>query len=121
MEGLKSTCTTQKIIDFVSESGANGRRYIEIIKFIYEMKYGVGTYSYKHRGYWAGSFKTPSRDDRRFGHLMYYLEKADNGRWVVRDKKMSFFEAFKAGQNFIWKNKTKYKERMYPAIKNMFN
>jgi len=120
MEGLRSTSKTQKVLDFIEESGDKGRRYIEIIKFAYEFTYGVGKYNRKHRGYWSGSFKTPSYNDRRFGHLMYYIEKSDNGRWVLRNKKMSFYEAYKGGQTFIWKNKTKYKEIHYPAIHNIF-
>lgn len=135
-ESVQSIGKTQQVLDFIREAGPEGRRYTDIIKFAYELSYGEGSYGadteptttttypdgFKnrsggnpHRGYWSGAFKTPSRDDRGWGHLMKYIVKADNGNWVLRDEKMSPEEAEEGGRSFMWPNKTKYKEDAYPA------
>jgi len=138
-ESVKSRGKTQKVLDFIREAGPEGRRYSDIVKFVYELSYGEGSYDADtvptkthtyadgwksrtggnpHRGYWSGSFKMPSRDDRGMGHLMKYIVKADNGNWVLRDEKLSPEEAAEAGRSFVWPNKTKYKEQAYPSNPN---
>jgi len=133
---VKSRGETQKVLDFIKAAGPEGRRYSDIVKFAYESKYGPGTYDADtvptktqtygdgwksrtggnpHRGYWSGAFKTPSRDDRGFGHLMKYIVKNDDGNWVLRDQKMTDAERHEAGMSFQWKGKSKYKEGAYPA------
>jgi len=109
-ESIQSIGKTQKVLDFIREAGPKGRRYSDIIKFAYELSYGEGSYNADneptkthtysdgwksrtggnpHRGYWSGAFKTPSPDDRGFGHLIKYITKNDEGRWILRDEKMS--------------------------------
>ena len=117
-ESVQSRGKTQKVLDFIREAGPEGRKYSEIIKFAYELSYGEGTYSRENRGYWSGAFKTPSIDDRGWGHLMKYIVKADNGNWVLRDEKMSPEEAEEGGRSFMWQGKSQYKEDNYPSLPN---
>jgi len=135
-ESIQSIGKTQQVLDFIREAGPEGKRYSDIIRFAYNLSYGEGSYDADteptktthygnhtdgrtggnpHRGYWSGAFKTPSRDDRGWGHLMKYIVKADNGNWVLRDEKMSPEEAAEGGNSFVWPNKTKYKEDAYPS------
>jgi len=88
-DGFESRGITDKILQFIADAGPEGRRYTDIIKLAYEEKYGEGTYTKEHRGHWSGAFKTPSNDDRGFGHLIKYLKKNDKGRWILRDEKMT--------------------------------
>ena len=113
-ESIQSIGKTQKVLDFIREAGPKGRRYSDIIKFAYELSYGEGSYNADteptktttypggwknrsggnpHRGYWSGGFKTPSPDDRGFGHLIKYITKNEKGRWILRDDRMSDEEA----------------------------
>ena len=126
-ESIQSIGKTQKVLDFIREAGPKGRRYSDIIKFAYELSYGEGSYNADneptkthtysdgwksrtggnpHRGYWSGAFKTPSPDDRGFGHLIKYITKNDEGRWILRDDKMSDEEQGKWSSDAIrgnWK------------------
>lgn len=117
---VQSIGITQKVLDFISES-PDGRRYSEIIKFVYELKYGPGSYNantvpiethitsdgfkYKtggnsNRGYWSGAFKTPTMDDRSFGHLMKYIIKNCDGNWILRKSRMTTQERIWAAENW---------------------
>lgn len=117
-ESVQSRGRTQAVLDYIRDAGPEGRRYSDIIKFAYEDRFGPGTYTREKRGWWSGAFKTPSRDDRGHGHLMKYIVKADNGKWVLRDEKMSPEEAIEQGRSFMWPNKTQYKEDNYPSRPN---
>jgi len=86
---VSSIGTSDKILQFIEDAGPEGRRYSDIIKLAYELKYGPGTYSREHRGHWSGAFKTPTPDDRGFGHLIKYITKNDKGNWILRKQKMS--------------------------------
>lgn len=86
---VSSIGTTDKILQFIEDAGPEGRRYSDIIKLAYELKYGPGTYSKEHRGHWSGAFKTPTPDARGFGHLIKYITKNDKGNWILRNEKMS--------------------------------
>jgi hypothetical protein len=47
------------ILNYVKESGSEGRSYTEIIKFAYELIYGKGTFNpITNRGYNSGIFKS---------------------------------------------------------------
>jgi len=142
-ESVKSRGKTQKILDFIKDAGPEGRRYSDIIKLAYELSHGEGSYNadtepikthdflnregkYRtggnpHRGYWSGAFKTPTRDDRGWGHLMKYIQKNDNGNWILRDEKMSPEEAETGSEYLEWPNKTKYKEQAYPSTRGDYD
>jgi hypothetical protein len=142
-ERLQSRGKTDKILQMIADAGPEGVRYTDIIRFAYEDTYGKGSYdadteptknhkfndrrgSYRtggnpHRGYWSGGFKTPSRDDRGWGHLMKYIQKNDKGRWILRNEKMSPEEE-EAGSKFMeWPGKTPYKERNYPSTRGDYD
>ena len=111
---------TDDILQFIEDAGPEGRGYTEIVRFAYEYTHGDGTYDadttptktqkytddrsgkehkYRsgggnpHRGYWSGGFKTPTPDDRGFGHLMKYIVKNEKGNWILRDDVMTDDEA----------------------------
>lgn len=140
-ESVQSRGKTQQILDFIREAGPEGRRYTDIIRFAYNLSYGEGSYDADteptkttdygdwkgrsggnpHRGYWSGAFKTPSRDDRGFGHLMKYIIKADNGNWILRDEKMTSDEANDYGRNMEWPGKNQYKQDAYPSTRGDYD
>jgi len=130
---------TDDILQFIGDAGPEGRGYTDIIRFAYEYSYGEGTYDadntpskthkftdelsgqehkYRsgggnpHRGYWSGAFKTPSRDARNFGHLMKYIKKNSEERWILRDDVMSDDETDFHGRNAGWGNQN-YKQDSY--------
>jgi len=126
-ESVQSRGKTQKILDFIREAGPEGKRYTDIIKYAYELTHGEGSYDADteptkthtyddgwksrtggnpHRGYWSGAFKTPSPDDRGFGHLMKYITKNEKGRWILRDEKMSPEEAGEIGSRAYYHDPT---------------
>jgi len=116
-EEVQSRGKTQKILDFIKAAGPEGARYTDIVKFAYELSYGEGTYSHEHRGYWSGGFKTPTPDDRGFGHLMKYLTKNEKGRWILRDEKMTPDEAEFHGSRVSYGD-SEYKPKLYdPKMK----
>ena len=127
---------TNDILQFISEAGKKGKRYTDIIRFAYELTHGEGSYDVTdtytdgskyelsgnpHRGYWSGAFKTPSRDNRRFGHLMKYIQKNDEGNWVLRDEKMTPGEQDEYGKYMEWPGKNKYKEANYPSTRGDYD
>jgi hypothetical protein len=79
---------TDDLLQFIHEAGLEGRRYTDIIRFVYEYSYGKGTYTNNNRGYWSGAFKTPTRDAGGYGHLVKYLTKNEKGNWILRNKKV---------------------------------
>jgi len=120
-ERVESRGRTDKVLQFIADAGPKGRRYTDIIKFAYEDKYGPGTYTDEHRGHWAGGFKTPSRDDRGWGHLMKYIQKNDDGKWILRDEKMSREEAETGSKFMEWPGKTQYKKDNYPSTRGDYD
>jgi len=103
---------TDTILQFIADAGPEGRRYTDIIKFAYEYTHGEGSYTREKRGYWSGGFKTPSPDDRGFGHLMKYIQKNKEGRWILRDEVMtSDEEDFHGGR--ISHGNAKYRPDLY--------
>ena len=109
---MQSRGKTQKILDFIEEAGPEGRRYTDIIKFAYELTHGEGSYTRENRGYWSGGFKTPTPDDRGFGHLMKYITKNEEGRWILRDSRMSGEEAEKLGRSADYRNHTGFPRKV---------
>jgi len=130
---------TDAVLQFIGDAGPEGRGYTEIIRFAYEYSYGPGTYDadntptktqkytdpqsgkeYKyrsgggnpHRGYWSGGFKTPSPDARTFGHLMKYIIKNDEDKWVLRDEVMTDDEAEFHGRRINYGD-SEYKPELY--------
>ena len=129
---------TDAILQFIEDAGPEGRGFVEIQKFAYEYTHGEGSYNadteptrtekytggdgkeYKyrtgkgnpHRGYWSGGFKTPSPDDRSFGHLMKYIIKNDEGRWILRDEVMTPDEAEFHGRRINYGD-SEYKPGLY--------
>ena len=85
---FESSGKTDKILQMIADAGPDGVKYTDIIKFAYELSHGEGSYTNSNRGYWSGAFKTPTPDDRGFGHLIKYITKNDEGRWVVRDEEL---------------------------------
>jgi len=86
---VSSIGKTEKILQFIEDAGPEGKRYTDIIRFAYEMTHGEGSYTNDKRGYWSGGFKTPTPDARTFGHLMKYIIKKDDGKWILRDEEMT--------------------------------
>ena len=124
---------TDAILQFIEEAGPEGRGFVEIQKFAYEYTHGEGAYTADnepiktrtypdgwksrsggnpHRGYWSGGFKTPSPDDRSFGHLMKYIIKNENGKWILRDDVMSDDEVEFHGRRINYGD-SEYKPGLY--------
>ena len=125
---------TDDILQFIEDAGPKGRGFVEIQKFAYEYTHGPGSYNadteptkthtvadsgYKyrtggnpHRGYWSGGFKTPSPDARTFGHLMKYIIKNDEDKWVLRDEVMTDDEAEFHGRRINYGD-SEYKPELY--------
>lgn len=80
-----------KILEFIFESGENGRRYTDIVKFIVEDLNG-DVYNHEiHRGWWAANLLGGQWSHR--GLLYLYCKKLENGRWKVNDETTKFFES----------------------------
>lgn len=129
---------TDDVLQFIEDAGPEGRSFVEIQKFAYEYTHGEGSYNadtipskthkysssgdgkeYKyrtggnpHRGYWSGGFKTPSPDDRGFGHLMKYIIKNENGKWILRNDVMTDDEAEFHGRRINYGD-SDYKPELY--------
>lgn len=85
--------TKIRVLEFIYESGEEGRRYTEIVKYIVEEIKGM-VYNWKiHRGYWStnltgggGMWGGP-----RTGLLSIYCKKNENGRWVLANDKLQAY------------------------------
>jgi len=86
--------TKIRVLEFIYESGEEGRRYTDIVKFIIEEIKQMGPYSRdQHRGYWStnltgagGMFGGPIT-----GLLPRYCKKNENGRWVLANDKLQAY------------------------------
>ena len=116
---VSSIGKTEKILQFIEDAGPEGKRYTDIVRFAYEMTHGEGSYTNDKRGYWSGGFKTPTPDARGFGHLMKYIIKNDDGKWILRDDVMTDDEADFHGKRVTYSD-SGYKPEKYkgPGWKN---
>ena len=85
--------TKIRVLEYIYESGENGRSYTDIVKFIVEEIKGM-TYDWKkHRGYWATNLTASVGfwGGKNSGLLTQYCEKNENGRWVLANAKLKSY------------------------------
>jgi hypothetical protein len=91
IERSKET-TAYKVLKFIYDSGENGRRYTDIVKFIVEDLRG-GEYTRDKRGYWGTNLVHYNRFNRERLPLLYtYAMKNSEGRWVLKPQTKEFFD-----------------------------
>jgi len=87
------------ILDFVKSSGNEGRRYIDIVKFAFELSWGRGSFDpIENRGYYAGVFKSGRKigwfSDTSQGWGFECMDKGDGkfGKWTINSYGMEKLE-----------------------------
>jgi hypothetical protein len=91
---------TYKVLQEIAKSGADGLRYVDIIKFLYEMNHGKGTFNIKdHRGEASGFFERPTSSRwssaHSFGIIPRNTSKNDKGRYIINNRGLKTIEEYK--------------------------
>lgn len=103
IERSKNT-TAYKVLNFIYESGEEGRRYTDIVKFIVEEIKGA-KYDRSKRGYWGTNLVHFNTFNREKKPLLYtYAMKNPEGRWILKPEVKEFFDLQEFGDLEISKD-----------------
>jgi len=124
---IDDNSTTYSVLKFIWESGKEGRRYSEIVRFIVE-DIKNEKYDSSKRGYWATNLiLRKGHFNSEEGILIKYAGKNDNGRWILKDPLIiAHFEGHTGdgkvessnGDVFWLKNNTLHNESGPAVIRN---
>jgi len=94
---------TFRVLHKIYQSGYEGIRYTDIVKFIVEDIKGEKYQSKFHRGHWAtnltqAKYGWMGRGEYRGGILTNYCTKTDQGRWILTNKELiAYFNSLDSG------------------------
>ena len=103
IERSKNT-TAYKVLNFIYDSGEQGRRYTDIVRFIVEDLRGE-EYTRDKRGWWGTQLVHFNRFNREKKPLLYtYAMKNPEGRWILKPEVKEFFDLQEFGDLEISKD-----------------